>query len=279
MVDLLGYLWDQTQAFMTWLMMWLLETLYGVTNSWGLAIILLTVIVRIAMHPLTQKQMVSMQRMQKLQPRIKVLQNKYGDDKETLNREMMALYKEEKISPAAGCLPLLIQIPIFILLYRVLYNNDFTGATFLTVHLDGSVLTTVADALNLVNKAGVPIPRDQLGVLMVFFSSFTNLPLLFSNIGMWLPNMVLLILIAFLTWYQQHLSAAGNPQMAMMSWFMPLLLTFICIGLQGGVLLYWGASSLMGVVHQLRVMRKTDEEMRQKPVLLQEKPAKEKPLP
>ena len=96
---------------------------------------------------LTQKQMVSMQRMQKLQPRIKVLQNKYGDDKETLNREMMALYKEEKISPAAGCLPLLIQIPIFILLYRVLYNNDFAGATFLTVHLDGSVLTTVADAL------------------------------------------------------------------------------------------------------------------------------------
>ena len=66
--------------------------------------------------------------------------------------------------------------------------------------------------------------------------------------------------------------------MAMMSWFMPLFLTFICIGLQGGVLLYWGVSSLMGVVHQLRVMRKTDEEMRQKPVLLQEKPVKEKPL-
>ena len=274
MVDLLGYLWDQAQTFM----MWLLETLYGVTNSWGLAIILLTVIVRIAMHPLTQKQMVSMQRMQKLQPRIKVLQNKYGDDKETLNREMMALYKEEKVSPAAGCLPLLIQLPIFILLYRVLYNNDFAGATFLTVHLDGSVLTTMADALNLVDKAGVPIPRDQLGAVMVFFSSFTNLPLLFSNIGMWLPNMILLILIAFLTWYQQHLSSAGNPQMAMMSWFMPLFLTFICIGLQGGVLLYWGVSSLMGVVHQLRVMRKTDEEMRQKPVLLQEKPVKEKPL-
>ena len=78
------------------------------------------------MHPLTQKQMVSMQRMQKLQPRIKVLQNKYGDDKETLNREMMALYKEEKVSPAAGCLPLLIQLPIFILLYRVLYSRGST---------------------------------------------------------------------------------------------------------------------------------------------------------
>ena len=255
-------------------MTWLLESLYLLTNSWGLAIILLTILVRIAMHPLTQKQMVSMQRMQKLQPMMKVLQEKYKDDKETLNREVMSLYKEHKVNPAAGCLPLLIQLPIFILLYSALYNNDFTGATFLTVHLDGSVLTTMADALNLVDKAGVPIPRDQLGVVMVFFSSFTNLPLLFSNVGMWLPNMILLILIAFLTWYQQHLSSAGNPQMAMMSWFMPIFLTFICLSLPGGVLLYWGVSSLLGVVHQLRVIRRTSQEMQEKPLLFQEKPTR-----
>ena len=94
-------------------MTWLLESLYLLTNSWGLAIILLTILVRIAMHPLTQKQMVSMQRMQKLQPMMKVLQEKYQDDKETLNREVMSLYKEHKVNPAAGCLPLLIQLPIF----------------------------------------------------------------------------------------------------------------------------------------------------------------------
>ena len=272
MVNGLSYLWGQAEAFM----IWLLQTLYAITNSWGLAIILLTILVRIAMHPLTQKQMVSMQRMQKLQPRLKVLQEKYGDDKEALNRETMALYREEKINPAAGCLPLLIQLPIFILLYRVLFNSDFAGVTFLTVHLDGSVLTTVADALNLVDEAGVAIPREQLGVVMVFFSALTNLSLLFSNIGMWLPNTLLLLIIAFLTWYQQHISSSGNPQMAMMSWFMPLFLTFICISLQGGVLLYWGVSSLMGVMHQLRVMKKTSAEMLQKPVLLQEKPAKDK---
>ena len=197
----------------------------GSNFAWGLAIIILTLIVRAAMHPLTQKQMVSMQKMQKLQPMLKVLQEKYGDDKDALNRETMALYKENKVNPASGCLPLIIQLPIFILLYGVLYDltktEAFTNVTFLGVNLGGSVLTTVADALNLVDEAGVRIPNEQLGFVMVFFSSFTNLGLLFSNIGMWIFNFILLILIAFLTWYQQHISSAGNPQMAMMNWFMP----------------------------------------------------------
>ena len=230
------------------------------------------------MHPLTQKQMVSMQKMQKLQPMLKVLQDKYGDDKEALNREMAALYKEHKVNPASGCLPLLIQLPIFILLYGVLYDltktEAFTNVTVLGVNLGGSVLTTMADALNLVDEAGVRIPNEQLGFVMVFFSSFTNLGLLFSNLSMWIFNFILLILIAYLTWYQQHISSAGNPQMAMMNWFMPLFLTFICFGLPGGVLLYWGVSSLMGIIHQVRVSRKTKLEMSEKPVLYQEKPKK-----
>ena len=248
----------------------------GSNFAWGLAIIILTLLVRAAMHPLTQKQMTSMQKMQKLQPMLKVLQEKYGDDKDALNRETMALYKEHKINPASGCLPLIIQLPIFILLYGVLYDltktEAFTNVTFLGINLGGSVLTTVADALNLVDEAGVRIPNEQLGFVMVFFTSFTNLSLLFSNIGMWIFNFVLLIVIAFLTWYQQHISSAGNPQMAMMNWFMPLFLTFICFGLPGGVLLYWGVSSLMGIVHQLRVSKKTNEEMENKPTLFKEKP-------
>lgn len=255
-------------------MTWLLESLFALTGSWGAAIILLTILVRIAMHPLTQKQMVSMQRMQKLQPMMKVLQEKYKDDKETLNRETMSLYKEHKVNPAAGCLPLLIQLPIFILLYSALTRHGFTGATFLSVQLDGSVLTTIAKAINLVDEAGVPIPTDQLGFVMVIFSACTNPSLLFSNLGVWLPNAVLLLVIAFLTWYQQRISSSGNPQMAMMNWFMPLFLTFICFSLPGGVLLYWGVSSLLGVVHQLRVIRKTNQEMQEKPALFQEKPAR-----
>jgi YidC/Oxa1 family membrane protein insertase len=265
---MLGYLWERAGDFM----MWLLTTLYSVTNSWGVAIILLTLLVRLAMHPLTQKQMVSMQKMQKLQPRMKVLQDKYKDDKESLNKEVMALYKENGVNPASGCLPLLIQLPIFILLYSVLTKHGFVGATFLTIHLDGSVLTTIADAINLVDAAGQSIPKEQLGFMMVLFSASTNPALLFAHLGVWLSNTALLVVIAFLTWYQQRLTSSGNPQMAMMNWFMPLFLTFICLSLPGGVLLYWGVSSLMGVVHQLRVVRKTSREMKEKPILLKEKP-------
>ncbi|MDR2178963.1 MAG: YidC/Oxa1 family membrane protein insertase [Synergistaceae bacterium] len=269
----MGYLWQQAGDFL----MWLLTMFYDVTNSWGLSIIALTLLVRLAMHPLTQKQMVSMERMQKLQPRLKVLQDKYQDDKETLNKEVMALYKENKVNPAAGCLPMLIQLPIFILLYNVLRDasarQEFVDATFLTIRLGESFLSTIASAINLVDAAGQPVPTEQLRFLMVIFSASTNPALLFAHLGMWLPNTVLLLVIAFLTWYQQHLTSSGNPQMAMMGWLMPIFLTFICLSIQGGVLLYWGVSSLMSVVHQLRVVRKTNVAMQEKPVLLKEKPA------
>lgn len=294
----MGYIWDQLKLLLLKLMEWL-YTLTSVvlpdSLAWGLAIILMTILVRILMHPLTQKQMVSMQRMQKIQPMIKVLQDKYGDDKETLNREMMALYKENKVNPASGCLPLIIQLPIFILLYSVLYgltrgdfshlefwkNIDFNNITFLGINLGGSVLTTIANAIKLQDASGALIPADQLGIVMILFSVFANIttsfPMLFASFAVvcsWLPNLLLLILIGYLTWYQSHISSAGNSQMAMMTWFMPLFLTFICFSIPGGVLLYWGVSSLMGIIHQVRVMRKTKDEMSQKPVLLKDKPKK-----
>ena len=248
-------MWAQAKA----LLLGLLEIIHnGITSigigsnfAWGLAIIALTLLVRLLMHPLTAKQMKSMQKMQKLQPQLKVLQEKYADDKDKLNQETMALYKDNQVNPASGCLPLIIQLPIFILLYGVLYDltktEAFTNVTFLGVNLGGSVLTTVSEALNLVDESGVRIPDEQLGFIMVFLSSFTNLCLLFSNLGIWIFNFILLILIAYLTWLQQHLTSAGNSQMAMMNWFMPLFLTFIlraespgwrksrstCIGLDG----------------------------------------------
>lgn len=250
----------------------------GTNFAWGLAIIVLTLLVRLAMHPLTSKQMKSMEKMQKLQPQLKVLQEKYADDKDELNRQTMALYQENKINPASGCLPLIIQLPIFILLYGVLYDltktEAFTNVTFLGVNLGGSVLTTIAEALGgLTDPAtGAVIPPEELGFVMIVLTAFANLGELFSHLGVWIFNFILLLLIAWLTWYQQHLTGAGNPQMAMMNWFMPLFLTFICFSLPGGVLLYWGVSSLMGIIHQVRVKKKTDEEMKVKPVLYKEKP-------
>ncbi|MDD3512829.1 MAG: YidC/Oxa1 family membrane protein insertase, partial [Synergistaceae bacterium] len=189
------------------------------------------------------------------------------DDKESLNREMMALYKENKVNPAAGCLPLLVQLPVFILLYQVLTNYDFSGVSFLWIRLDGSVLTTLGEALKLT------VEKDQLGIMTVLYGLMAN-PYALLNVSVYLPNLLLLLGIGFLTWYQQQLTASGNPQMAMMNWFMPLFLTFICLSLPGGVLLYWGVSSLLGVVQQLSMSRKTKAEMQQKPVLFKDKPTR-----
>ena len=248
-------------------MMKLMEFVHGFTGSWGLAIIALTLIVRLLLHPLTKKQMDSMQKMQKLQPRIKMLQEKYKNDKETLNREMMALYKENKVNPAAGCFPLLVQLPVFILLYRVLTQYDFSGVSFLGIQLDGSVLSTVAQAV------GLAMEKDQLGIMSVGYAVMAN-PAGLMNIGIYLANTLLLAGIGFLTWYQQQLSSTGNPQMAMMNWFMPLFLTFICLSLPGGVLLYWGVSSLLGVIQQIVMSKKTAVEMQKKPTLFKDRPSK-----
>ena len=142
-------------------------------------------------------------------------------------------------------------------------------------------MTTIANAIKLQDASGALIPADQLGIVMILFSVFANIttsfPMLFASFAVvcsWLPNLLLLILIGYLTWYRSHISSAGNSQMAMMTWFMPLFLTFICFSIPGGVLLYWGVSSLMGIIHQVRVMRKTKDEMSQKPVLLKDKPKK-----
>ncbi len=98
--------------------------LYNFTGNYGIAIILLTVLTRIVTLPLTNKQMASAKAMQQLQPEIKKLQEKYKNDKEKLNQETMALWKEHKVNPAAGCLPLIVQFPILIAIFRLLASPE-----------------------------------------------------------------------------------------------------------------------------------------------------------
>src|SRR5947199_8137904 len=100
--------------------------LYALIPSYGIAIILLTVAVRLVLYPLTVKQTKSMQAMQRLQPEIKRLQQKYKGDKQKLNEEMMKFYKENQVNPLAGCLPLLLQMPLFIVLYRLIHDLTTT---------------------------------------------------------------------------------------------------------------------------------------------------------
>jgi YidC/Oxa1 family membrane protein insertase len=115
--------WEQIKAALKWL----LETYHGYVGNWGLAIIMLTITVRLLILPLMIKQMRSMAAMQAIQPKVKALQNKYRgksgrEDKQAQQQELMALYKEHNVNPFASCLPMVFQIPVFIGLYRVLTN-------------------------------------------------------------------------------------------------------------------------------------------------------------
>ena len=249
------------------LLLAVLEFLYGITNSFGLAIVLLTILIRLALYPLNQKQMVSMQQMQKIQPRLKVIQEKYGNDKEKMNQETMRLYKENKVNPAAGCLPLLVQLPILILLFNVLRTYDFADTSFFGVLLGSSTTAGLAQAV------GVPVDptTGTYGIMAVLTGIMSN-PGGLSNIGLYGGNLLLLIAISFLTWAQQKLSGNSNPQLEMMNTIMPFFMGFICLSMPGGVMLYWGLSSLMGVVQQYFVMQKTKAELAIKPTLHKNKP-------
>lgn len=259
----MGAIWNGASD----LLLMILEFFYGLTNSFGMAIVLLTIAVRIALYPLNQKQMVSMQQMQKIQPRLKVLQEKYANDKEKLNQETMRLYKENKINPAAGCLPLLVQLPILILLFNVLRTYDFAGTSFLGIILGSSTTAGLAQAVGVAAD-----PTGNYGLMSVLTGIIQN-PSGLSNAGLYMGNLILLISISFLTWAQQKLSSAGaNPQMAMMNTIMPFFMAFICLSMPGGVMLYWGLSSLIGVAQQYFVMKKTKEELQVKPVLHKNKP-------
>ena len=103
--------------------LWFLKFLYGFIGSWGLSIIVLTVVIKGALFPLSQKSYKSMKAMQGLAPEIEKLKEQHGDDKEALNKDMMALWKDHGVNPAGGCLPMLLQMPIWFALYRVLWDS------------------------------------------------------------------------------------------------------------------------------------------------------------
>ena len=102
---------------------WLLDKIHSLVGNWGWAIIILTILIKLVFYPLSAASHKSMANMRKMTPRIKTLKERYGDDKQKLNQAMMQLYKEEKINPLGGCLPVLIQIPVFIALYWALLES------------------------------------------------------------------------------------------------------------------------------------------------------------
>jgi YidC/Oxa1 family membrane protein insertase len=263
-VNDLGF-WDAGVGFLQGI----LEFVQRITGSYGIAIIVLTIGVRLLLYPLSQKQLVSMSQMQKIQPRIKMLQEKYENDKQTLQQEIMRLYKENNVNPFAGCLPLLIQLPVMILLFQALMklNYEIADSTFLGIRMERSVLYGMGEALSILPQDG-----SAVGILAVL-SGIASGPAGLVHVGLYMPSLIFTLFICFITWLQQKISgAANNPQMATMNVIMPFFMGFICLSLPGGVLVYWGTSSLIGIAQQWFAVRKTKEQMATKPTLYKSKP-------
>ncbi len=168
---------------------WLLDKIHGVVHNWGWAIILLTLLVKAVFYPLSATSYKSMAKMKKLQPRMKTLKERYGDDKQRFQQEMMKLYKSEKVNPAGGCLPILVQIPVFIALYWVLLESvELRQADFLFWLKDLSipdpyfVLPLIMGGSMLAQFFLNPAPVDPLQKKIMM-----AMPIVFTVFFLWFP--------------------------------------------------------------------------------------------
>ena len=216
-----GWFWFIAIPFLT-VLLWL----FGVFGNFGVAIIALTVIVRGIMYPVAQKQFASMAGMRVVQPKMKALQEKYKDDKPKLQQEMMKLYSEEKVNPMAGCLPIVLQIPIFFALYKIL---------MLTVEMRHQPFVLWLKDLS------APDPLTPLNL----FGLLPFTPPGFLAIG------VLPILVGVTMWLMQRLNPTPMDEvqkqvMSIMPWFLMFIMAPFAAGLQ----LYWVVSNLLSIAQQ-----------------------------
>lgn len=205
----------------------ILEVIYKVVRNWGLAIIILSLLIYLILYPLTLKQMRSMKEMQAIQPKIEQLRNTYKDNPQRLNKEIMELYKEHKVNPLGGCLPMLLQIPIFFALYQVLAR---------TIVLKGAGFLWIKDLSE----------PDRLIVLS------NNLPLIGSDIN------ILPILMAIGMFFQQKStmmssSSGSAEQQKIMLIIFPIMFAFIFYKMPSGLVLYWFINSALMLINQIRI--------------------------
>ncbi|MBO4394177.1 MAG: membrane protein insertase YidC [Spirochaetales bacterium] len=212
---------------------WALNLLYKLIPNYGVGIILLTIIIKIILWPLSKKAAASTAKMSALQPRQKELQEKYKDNPQKLNQEMAALYKEAGASPLGGCLPMLIQFPILIAMYGLLNKHfELRGAMFIPGWIpDLSVPETIA----------------TLGF---------NLPLLGNEIHL-LPILYTVSMIFSMKITQtQSSSAQGGGMMKFMTYGMPIIFFFILYSAPSGLLLYWSAQNALAMIQQVYTNKK-----------------------
>jgi len=217
---------------------------HHITHNYGWSIILLTLIFRILILPLTFKSIKSMKAMQELQPKIKELQEKFKDDKEKLAKEQMALFKRHGANPMGGCLPMLLQMPIFILLFTVLRNPERNGFILVNSSFYGMDLTTAAFT---------KIPAHFLGGLNLATPGMIDLSVLgigfFNHSYLYLPTLVLAAGMSVTTIVQQRQMVTDPNQKGMMM-MMNLMLIYFAVIMPAGVLLYWVLGNVFQIVQQ-----------------------------
>ena len=224
--------------FITRPMFRLIDFLYKLLGNFGLAILAVTVIVKLAFLPLANKSYQSIAKMKAIQPRIKELKEKYGDDKHKFNMEQMELFKREKVNPASGCLPVIVQIPVFFSLYKVLVVTiEMRHAPFFGWIRDLSA----PDPTNVFNLFGV-LPFDPTHVAI--FGPYLAL-------GVW-P-----LLMGGSMWLQMKMNPepADEIQKTMFAW-MPVIFTFTMGGFASGLLIYWTWNNLLSIVQQGVIMKR-----------------------
>jgi len=223
---------------------YILHYIYTVVPSYGLAIILFTLLVKLALLPLTLKQMRSTKEMSKIQPELKKLQEKYKNDKDTLNIKTMELYKEHKINPFAGCLPLLVQFPIIIGLFTVLkdpLNYVFFGNV--GVYLD-------AMSQNFLWLTDLSKP-DLLGTLI------PNLPEMVASLPGILP--ITSALLTYFSFTTMNTGQAQNQMTKSMSMVMPLMILMMGRTFSAGLIVYWTVSTGFQLVQQMLIPKVNEE--------------------
>jgi YidC/Oxa1 family membrane protein insertase len=205
--------------------LWLLKFVYRYTGNYGIAIILITVLQKIAFHPLTHKSMKSMQAMQAIQPKVQAIQERYKNNPQKKQEETMALYRKHGVNPMGGCLPMLAQIPIFIALYNALSSSvEMWQARFLWI----SDLTQPDSLFTITLWGGHALSANLLALLM--------------GVSMWVQ--------------QKMTPTAGDPrQAAIMLWTMPVVFTFMFWGFPSGLVLYWFVNNILQVGQQWLINR------------------------
>jgi len=217
-----------------------LQYLFQITGDYGWAIVLLTLVLRIAIAPLVVKQTKSMHELQRIQPKIKELQKKYKDDKEKQQEEILKYYQENKINPFGGCLPILLQMPIFLALFQVLGGTPDNPGHLLR-HLE----------------ALEPMQGEAAKRFSIFLSDITLTPAaVYSDGGILaaLPYIILVVLFGLSVWLPMQLMP-GERQQKQMGMIMAVMMLYFGWISPAGVLLYWVTSAVIGIAQQQVILK------------------------